>query len=57
MNCKRLTIDRKNNNLPYSIENIVFACTWCNKVKGEILTEEEMLQTGKIILNKWKKLL
>lgn len=46
---KRLTIDRKNNNYPYELENIVLACYRCNSTKGDFFTEGEMLKIGKII--------
>jgi hypothetical protein len=50
----RLTIDRKNNNIGYIITNLVLACAQCNRMKGEFLSYEEMLQVGSIIKNKWK---
>lgn len=50
----RLTIDRKNNNLGYLINNLTLACAQCNKIKGEFLSYEEMLQVGNIIKKKWK---
>ena len=49
---KRLSIDRKNNNLFYSLDNIVLACDECNSVKGNVLTEQEMLIVGKLIMEK-----
>lgn len=52
---KRFTIDRVDNNKPYSIDNIVLACDWCNQTKGALLNKEEMLIIGKIIIKpKWK---
>ena len=41
---KRLTIDRRDNDGPYSISNIVLACFRCNMVKGFVFSEEEMLE-------------
>lgn len=39
----KLTIDRKNNSLPYSIDNIVLSCRRCNAMKGCRLTESETI--------------
>ena len=36
------TIDRKDNDKEYSIDNIVLACRRCNTVKGNWFTEQEM---------------
>ena len=43
----RLSIDRKNNNRGYEINNIVLACSRCNIVKGNYFTEQQMLELGK----------
>ena len=54
-NIKRLEIDRLDNNLPYSINNIVLACKWCNSVKSNILTKQEMQIVGRIVMKeKWQ---
>jgi 5-methylcytosine-specific restriction endonuclease McrA len=45
----RLSIDRKNNNKGYELDNIVLACYRCNTIKGDYFTEQEMLEIGKII--------
>ena len=51
----KMTIERKNNDLPYFLSNIELACDNCNKVKSNILTEQEMLIVGKLIMQKrWK---
>jgi len=51
--CKnRLSIDRKNNNKGYVLNNIVLACYRCNTIKGEYFTEQEMLRIGKTIYQK-----
>jgi hypothetical protein len=42
-------LDRKNNNVGYTKENCVVCCPKCNHVKGNLFTEQEMLQLGKII--------
>lgn len=39
---RRLTIDRKDNEGAYTLENIQKACFICNFLKGAILTDEEM---------------
>jgi hypothetical protein len=54
---KRLSIDRKNNNEGYSLNNIGLACYRCNTMKGEIFTYNEMIEIGKFseeILSKRK---
>lgn len=50
----RLSIDRKDNNKTYTINNIVLACFRCNTIKSDYFTEKEMLEIGKIIKNKQK---
>jgi len=52
---KRFTIDRKDNNRGYIIDNLALSCNVCNKVKSNILSYEEMLEVGKIIKNRWHK--
>lgn len=39
-----LTIDRKDNGLPYTIQNIVICCWRCNRAKGNWFTEQQMLE-------------
>jgi RNA recognition motif-containing protein len=54
-NKENLEIERLDNNMPYKLGNIKFACHDCNSVKGEILSEKEMLIVGKLIMEKkWK---
>jgi len=48
----RLTIDRKDNNRGYELDNIVLACFRCNSTKSNYFTEQEMLTIGQIIKNK-----
>lgn len=38
----RLHIDRKDNEVGYILGNMVLACPMCNRLKGAVLTEEEM---------------
>lgn len=49
---KRLEIERKDNSLGYFLTNMELACHDCNAVKGNILTEEEMLIIGKTIMRR-----
>lgn len=49
---QRLTIDRKNNDVGYSVSNIVLCCYRCNCIKGDFFSEFEMLEIGKIIKRK-----
>jgi len=44
-----LTIERLDNSKGYCIDNIVLACTRCNKIKNNDLTESDMLEIGEII--------
>ena len=39
-----LTIDRKDNQLGYTLDNIVLCCRRCNLIKGAWLTEQQMLE-------------
>jgi len=48
----RLSIDRKDNNKGYIIDNIVLCCMRCNLIKSNYFTEVEMLKIGQIIKNK-----
>jgi 5-methylcytosine-specific restriction endonuclease McrA len=49
---RRLTIDRKNNEKGYSINNLALACRRCNNIKGDYFTYQEMLKIGKIIYSR-----
>jgi hypothetical protein len=42
-------LDRKNPGGPYSVENCVPACWFCNAKKAHLFTYEEMLILGKVI--------
>ena len=54
----KFSIDRKDNNLGYTIENITLSCFTCNTIKNNFLTYEEMLKIGKDIIEpKLRKLL
>ena len=49
---KHLSIDRKDNNIGYTTDNIVWACYRCNSIKSSFFTESEMMEIGKIITRK-----
>jgi hypothetical protein len=54
----RLTIDCKENDWGYFLENMVLSCNRCNAIKGDFFTYEEMLHIGKEhIAPKWDELL
>lgn len=44
---KRLTVDRKNNDEGYTLDNIVLACHRCNSIKSDWFTYEEMKEIAK----------
>ena len=55
---KRLTLDRRNNNRGYELNNLVLACYLCNAVKNNVFTEQEMLEIGeRYIKPKWQHLI
>jgi len=41
-----MTIDRKDNALGYTPENVVSACFICNRIKSNFFIYEEMLEIG-----------
>ena len=43
---KSLTIDRKDNQKGYKLDNIVLACMRCNSTKSDFFTFEEMKEIG-----------
>lgn len=50
----RLTIDRKNNNGQYSLDNIVLACNVCNSTKGSFFEYKEFKKMAmEYIKPKW----
>lgn len=49
INQNRMSIDRKDNDKGYILNNIVFACRRCNEIKSDYFTETEMLRLGKIL--------
>lgn len=48
-------IDRLDNNIGYEPNNIVSCCTFCNKLKSNIFTEEEMKAVVNAIISVRKK--
>ena len=54
----RITVDRKDNTLGYSLNNLVFACWDCNRLKNNLLTFDEMRIIGQqVIKPKWQNAL
>jgi len=51
----RLTIDRKDNNKGYNLNNLVLCCYSCNRIKSNIFSFIEMIKIGKIIYNIYKE--
>ena len=49
-NC--LSIDRKNNEQGYEINNVVFCCNICNFIKNDLFSYEEMQTIGNMIKKK-----
>lgn len=53
---KSLEIDRKKPDRPYSdIDNLVFACYWCNNAKTDTFTDDEFKEVGIEIRKIWAK--
>ena len=51
---KRLGIDRKDNDVPYQIDNIVLACARCNAIKGSWFTQNQMFEIAVNYLQQWE---
>src|ERR1700687_129656 len=43
------SLDRKDNNIGYLLDNVVPCCPDCNTIKADILTYEEMLAVAKLL--------
>jgi len=53
---RKLELDRKDPNLSYNdLDNLVWACYWCNNAKTDTFTYEEFLEIGKSISKIWKQ--
>jgi 5-methylcytosine-specific restriction endonuclease McrA len=53
---KKLELDRKDPNLHYDdLNNLVFACYWCNNAKTDTFTFEEFKQVGEVFKGIWKR--
>lgn len=50
-----ITLDRKDNALGYTVDNVVPSCFYCNKLKGDIFDEYEMAIIGKAIRHKHER--
>jgi 5-methylcytosine-specific restriction endonuclease McrA len=48
-NSKAANLDRKNNELGYTTENIVVACVICNRIKNKYLTYDDMMLMSPIL--------
>jgi len=52
---RRFTIDRKDNSLPYTIENMCFSCWTCNRGKSDIFGYAEWMEIAqKYIKPRWQ---
>ena len=52
---KKLELDRKQPDLEYDdLNNITFACYWCNNAKTDTFTYEEFKKVGKIFKEIWQ---
>lgn len=53
---RSFTVDRRNSDLPYSLENITTACWNCNRLKSDIFTETEFREIAqKYLKPKWMR--
>lgn len=53
---KKLELDRKEPDSTYDdLNNLVFACYWCNNAKTDTFTSEEFIEVGKVFKNIWTK--
>lgn len=48
-NKNRFSIDRKDNDTGYQLDNIVLCCHKCNTIKSNIFTYEQMIRVGNIL--------
>jgi 5-methylcytosine-specific restriction endonuclease McrA len=52
---RKLEMERKEPNEPYSnIDNLVYACYWCNNAKTDTFTHDEFKPIGKVIQQVWE---
>jgi len=47
--------DRKNPSGPYTLDNIVLCCYWCNNAKTDEFTSEEFKKIGAVLELIWKE--
>ena len=53
---RKLELDRKEPNSSYEeLDNIVYACYWCNNAKTDTFSHKEFLEIGKVISKIWKQ--
>lgn len=46
-------VDRRDNSLPYRLDNLIPCCGPCNAIKGGVLTESEMRELGGALRKIW----
>lgn len=55
---RRLTVDCIENDLGYTLDNILLACGRCNFIKNDFFTHEQMLWIGQnFVKPKWREML
>lgn len=47
-----ITLDRKDNALGYTVDNVIGACFYCNRLKSDMFDEYEMKIIGKAVRHK-----
>ena len=59
MKIRRLTVDRKDNDKGYSLDNMVLACHRCNSIKGDWFSYDEMKEIAEKYMipriEKWRR--
>lgn len=53
LNLETLGIDRIDSEGDYSLDNIDFCCFGCNKIKGDVFSDQEMREIGKTVELVW----
>ena len=48
-------VDRRDNELPYRLDNIQPCCPLCNAIKSGVLTAEEMERLGPVLREFWNE--
>ena len=50
-------LDRKDNSIGYTVDNCVSCCVFCNTVKMNLLTHDEMIKVAQLLINERKVIL